>query len=91
MVKFQCYFYFQGEEKMRKEWKKPEIKKMNLQETKSGDNKFYWPWTPECDDPANTGEGYQMCKYLNRPCKYFGIFAGGSIAECNAPSIKQLS
>ena len=91
MVKFQCYFYFQGEEKMRKEWKKPEIKKMNLQETKSGDNKFYWPLTPECDDPANTGEGYQMCKYLNRPCKYFGIFAGGSIAECNAPSIKQLS
>ena len=52
----------------------------------SGDTKFYWPWTPECDDPANTGEGYQMCTHLNRPCKYFGIFAG-----CNAPSIKQLS
>lgn len=78
---------------MKREWKNPELKNLNLQATNEGVEPYYWhPRYPECQDSANTGEGYQMCTDHGRPCKYFGILGGGSyLAECNAPSRKNPS
>lgn len=73
-----------------KEWKKPELQNLALGLTKEDAQPYYWhPRYKECSDPANTGSGYQMCKYHSRPCKYFGILGGGAIAECSAPTKTQ--
>ena len=74
---------------MKKNWNNPELKNLSVENTNEGaEPLWYSPNYPECEDPANTGDGYQECKYKDRPCKYFGVFAGGCIAECNAPSNK---
>lgn len=71
----------------KKSWNNPKLKNLSLDATKEGAEPYYFdPRYPECNDPANTGDGYQVCKYHDRPCKYYGIFAGGKLFECNAPS-----
>lgn len=76
---------------MKKQWKLPKINNLEVSKTQeeSIEPFFFWPGYPECSDPANTGEGYQKCTKKWRPCKYYGIPAGGCIAECNAPSAKK--
>lgn len=76
---------------MKKQWNLPKINNLEVNKTQDDSiQPFYWnPKYSECSDPTNTGEGYEMCNKWSRPCKYFGVLAGGGAGECNAPSAKQ--
>lgn len=72
---------------MKKTWNDPKLQNLGLCKTCTATPYYFDPRYPECDDPANTGSGYQICTYHGRPCKYFGVLGGGSfLAECSAPS-----
>lgn len=69
-----------------KEWEKPELQNLALESTKEGVQPyFWWPYSSECENPANTGPGFEECPLKCRPCKYYGIPAGGKRKECCAP------